>query len=211
MSELHLEVLPRTQLQFWGKLQSRFLILKQLGYYLAGGTALALQLGHRQSVDFDFFSNQAAIASKTHQWLEQFPQLILRDRDQHTIHAEVQGIKISFIGNYRYSLIEKPVKAESVLLASVLDVALMKLLAITHRATLRDYLDLAAILKARIPLDRILELSQKKYGKEFNPMIPIKALLSFEDIDMEKPVLIDKSLGKEWKTILSKAVFKTLR
>ena len=82
----------------------------------------------------------------------------------------------------------------------------MKLLAITHRATLRDYLDLAAILRDRVSLRKLIQLSPKKYGRHFNPPISLKALVSFEDVDQEMPVLLDKKLGREWRDILKRAV-----
>ena len=98
--------------------------------------------------------------------------------------------------------------AGSLFLASVLDIGLMKLLAITHRALVRDYLDLAAIIRDHVPLSTLLKWSKKKYGKAFNPLLPVKALVAFDDIEMEMPVLLDKRLGKEWRTILSQAVQK---
>ena len=82
----------------------------------------------------------------------------------------------------------------------------MKLLAITHRATLRDYLDLAVILRDHVRLPQLLKLSRKKYGRRFNVMLPLKALVSFQDIENEKPVLFDKRLAGSWKTILIRAV-----
>lgn len=206
MPEARLEVLPKPQRDVWDFLQREAAIFQPLGFYLAGGTALALQIGHRQSGDFDFFSQQPEISEAISQWLLQSPGAILREKNAHTIHGEIRGVKISWIGNYRYPLAEKCVTFGEVSAASLLDIGLMKILAITHRATLRDYLDLAAIIRDHVPLAKLLQAAEKKYGPKFNSMIPLKALVSFEDVDPEMPVLLDKTLAGSWQRILAKAV-----
>lgn len=206
MPELNFQILPKTQLQVWKKLQLEARPLEMLNYYLAGGTALALQLGHRQSVDFDFFSRRPAIATRTLDCFERFPGAVIRDRDAHTLHGEVDGVKVSFIANYRYPFLKKPIRAGLIKIASIFDIALMKLLAITHRATLRDYVDLAAIIRSGVSFETLLQGTRKKYGKQFNPMICVKALIYHGDIDMEMPKVFDRDLKQNWKKILSKAV-----
>lgn len=207
MLKLHYEILPKKQKELWTKLSKHYVSLDDWGFYLAGGTALALQLGHRQSVDFDFFSQKMGVRTTLHQWLEQFPNYLLREGDEHTIHAELDGVKISFIGGYRYPLVEPcSEEGQRIKLASILDIAVMKLLAISHRAALRDYLDLALIIRDHFSLEKLLEASGKKYGKNFNKMIPLRALVSFQDLDQEWPVLLDKKLAKSWQSILQKAV-----
>ena len=211
MPEVHREVLPKKQLHLWKRLQPHASALHHLGFYLAGGTALSLQVGHRQSLDFDFFSRQPNIAEPVSNWLQNFPDSLLRETDAHTLHAEIAGVRVSFIGNYRYPLVEKCLTLEKMPTAGILDIGLMKLLAITHRATLRDYLDLAAILRDQIPLDRLLKACAKKYGSRFNVMICLKALVSFQDIEQEKPILLDKKLDTSWQRILIRAVQEVAR
>lgn len=206
--KLHLEVLPSRQRWLWERLQKTDSPLRKLNFYLAGGTALALQLGHRHSEDFDFFSLRAETANPVQEWLERLPGWILREKNASTLHAQVKGVKISFIGNYRYPTVKKTIKAENLELASMADIGLMKLLAVTHRAALRDYIDLAAIIRDHIPLEDLLNGSRKKYGRGFNPMISLKALVSFQDLDKEMPFLLDKSLGREWQKILTSEVKK---
>lgn len=207
MPNLHLEVLPPKQHQLWQQFQSSFEIPNQLGFYLAGGTALALEVGHRQSIDFDFFSQSARIAEPISNWLQQrFQNFLLRETDIDTVHVEIDGVKVSFIGYYKYPLVTEETRSGHLRLASILDIALMKLLAITHRATLRDYLDLAVIIRDHIPLKTLLEKSSAKYGEHFNVMILLKALAAFQDVDMEKPVLLDKTLESSWQDILTQAV-----
>lgn len=210
MPEFHFSILPLSQAVAWNVFSASSKKLQENGLYLAGGTALALQIGHRQSIDFDFFSQKRGLRSKIYDWLESCPDFIVRDMDENTLHAELKKIKVSFIGNFRYPLIQKPVRFEGVTLASIADIGLMKLLAITHRATLRDYIDLAAILRT-FALQKLLKLSRKKYGPRFNLMIPLKALVSFEDLDEEMPILLDKRLKKNWREILKKSVKEVSR
>lgn len=210
MPGLRLEVLPAQQVTVFKQLQAEASRLDQLGLYLAGGTALALQIGHRQSVDFDFFSQQPDIGEKVFVWLEPLPEFTLRDKDANTIHGEIGGVKVSFIGAYKYPLVEKLVASDSISLAGIRDIALMKLLAITNRATVRDYIDLAAIIRNHIPLENLLEDSQKKYGGNFNTMVLVRALVSFDDLDPEYPHLLDKTLATSWQGILREAVKKAV-
>jgi len=206
MSNLYLKVLPAAQRSLLEKLVGNSSFLAEGGYYLAGGTALALQLGHRQSLDFDFFSTQKALAEQTQERLRSFSAVILRDTDQDTLHVEADGIKVSFIGGYRYKLVEPALDYNGLKLAGLLDIGLMKLLALTHRATLRDYLDMAALVRGPVQLQRLVEASREKYGPETNPMLFLRALVTWSDIDEETPVMLDSSLKKSWKGILQEAV-----
>ncbi len=100
-------------------------------------------------------------------------------------------------------------KLSGIPVAHLADIGLMKLLAITHRATLRDYIDLAALFQERIVLKELLTAGKRKYGGNFNPMIYLRALVSFEDLDQEMPVMIDKNLESSWQSILREAVKRT--
>ena len=210
-SDFYPEVLPSRQKKLWGAFSKEGPALKKAGFYLAGGTALALQIGHRQSVDFDFFSRAKGISVEVRKWLESsFPKVILRETDPNTVHADIGSIKVSFIGGYSYPLVRPLVSLDGISLAHTTEIGLMKLLAITHRAVVRDYIDLAAIIGRYITLSELLELAQKKYGAGFNPMLSIRALASFEDLDAEWPAIFDKNLERNWKSILKKAVREIL-
>lgn len=211
MSKLHFEVLPSDQLRLWKHFEKESNFLKAQGYYLAGGSGLALQLGHRQSIDFDFFSQKKGLAEATQNWLQSFTQILIRDLDNDTLHAEVDGVKVSFISGYKYRTVEPLIDAEGISIASLVDIGLMKLLALTHRATLRDYVDLAALLRKHTDLGKLLQAGRQKYGKGFNPMVFLRALVTFTDIDQEMPVLIDKSLKTSWQNILREAVKKAAK
>jgi len=205
-SDFHFHILPSHQKEVLKRLISVSDILHSRGFYLAGGTALALQIGHRQSYDFDFFTQQKSISKKMYESVSPlFDSLQIRMQDEHTLHVEANTVKLSFIGNYSYRVVEIPLEYKGVRIARITDIGLMKLLAITHRATLRDYIDLAAIIQI-MPLSELLHQIPKKYGASFNQFVILKALVSFDDLDDEMPVVIDKELEKNWKGILESAV-----
>lgn len=202
-----MEVLRQPQQVLLATLQQESARINARGFYLAGGTALALRIGHRESQDFDFFSQTPNI-EPIRAWIDTMSDVIIRDANADTIHAEISGVKVSFIAGYRYPLLATPVAAGTLAMADVLDIALMKLLAITHRATIRDYLDLAVILRDYCPLEQLLAQCTEKYGENFNTMLCLRALVHFDDVDKEMPVLLDESLAATWKEILRDAVKK---
>ena len=117
-------------------------------FYLAGGTGLALQLGHRDSIDFDFFSPKAIDTQKLYKKIQTvFADYKIKkvQEEKDTLTVIIAGkIKLSFFA-YPYKLVGKPVSDEYLRVASVLDIACMKLSAIVSRATNKDYLDLYLI------------------------------------------------------------------
>lgn len=205
--DIHLSILPENQLRIWQLLLQETEELHRHQLYLAGGTALALQLGHRRSYDFDFFTQAEKIGESIHTWIQQKDLGVIRDEDQNTVHCDIHSVKASFIGAYKYPTIAPLITYNNFYIASIEDIALMKFLAITHRATIRDYIDIAAILQTH-SLATLLNLSKKKYGQSFNPFIIVKSLVSFDDLDQEMPEMIDTSLIDSWKTIITHAVQK---
>ncbi len=166
--------------------------------YLAGGSALALQLGHRMSYDFDFFTREKlqAQAIATHLAdLGAFTTTLLEP--PHTVMGEFDGVKFSLF-RYDYPLIGKTVVFGGVTLASIEDIAAMKLSAIGGRATKRDYIDIYVISR-QIPLDSQFELFEKKFGVlGNNRYITIKALGYFDDAEGDDiPRILDTSVTWE--------------
>lgn len=110
--------------------------LKEEGFYLAGGTALALHLGHRRSVDFDFYSPQPFEEMILEQNLVgRLKDLRVTHRGAGTLIAQYRAVDLSFF-HYGYPLLEPPAEADPLRLASVPDIASMKLIAITQRGLL---------------------------------------------------------------------------
>ena len=205
MPELHQEILRPPQLKLWETLQRDAGWIHSHGFILAGGTALALQIGHRESHDFDFFSQTPGV-EPVWCWIEHLPEVIIRDADADTFHMDAAGVKLSFIAGYRYPFLMPVVTAGALEMASIVDIGLMKMLAITHRGTLRDYLDLAIILRDHCPLESLIEKSAEKYGPRFNVMLALRTMVHFDDLDEEMPVVLDRTLAASWRQILLQAV-----
>lgn len=156
------------------------------GFYLPGGTALALQIGHRDSVDFDFFSEQVFDTERLFDLLgasfQGVPLVKVQDeRNTLTIVAD-RSIKLSFM-RYPYPLLRPLMPSEFFDLADIADIGCMKFSAITGRGTMKDYVDLHFILK-RIPLKELLTLCAVKLPQLDRALI-LKALVYFDDLDQE--------------------------
>jgi predicted nucleotidyltransferase component of viral defense system len=148
---------------------------------LVGGTALALQLGHRVSVDLDFFG---IISVDTNGILEEFNAIGLKARLDYASKSirqfTVNNVKVDIV-NYPYEWLE-PIKIEAgIKLAGLQDIAAMKLEAITNRGTRRDFVDIYFLLK-QFPIKQQLELYMKKYpdGSSFNVL---RSLTYFDDAE----------------------------
>lgn len=155
-------------------------------FYLAGGTALALQIGHRDSIDFDFFRQDDIDTSILWSTLENIftGHTLLKTQDEfNTLSCIIDGeIRLSFFG-YKYPLLDSILEKNSLHLASILDIGCMKLSAITSRATLKDYLDLYFILKEK-PLTDLLNACTSKYPTLDHGLI-LKSLVYFDDLSPE--------------------------
>ncbi|MFA5831241.1 MAG: nucleotidyl transferase AbiEii/AbiGii toxin family protein [Candidatus Paceibacterota bacterium] len=164
-------------------------------FYLAGGTALALQIGHRDSIDFDFFSETPINTQKLFEKVrEVFKEhaIVKTQEEANTLSVVIdEYIKISFF-SYSYLLLDETINEENFRLASVKDIACMKLSAITGRASNKDYIDLYYILQT-IPLSHLLILAQQKFDS-LDQNLLLKSIIYFEDITVD-PILFKE--GKE--------------
>ena len=134
-------------------------------FYLAGGTALALQIGHRDSIDFDFFTEQSIDTQKLFETLRNIFQghsLTKIQEEVNTLSIIIdEHIKMSFF-TYSYPLLKDPINEEHLRVAEMEDIACMKLSTITGRATNKDYIDLYYIMQI-VPLTHMLELARQKF------------------------------------------------
>lgn len=155
-------------------------------FYLAGGTALALQIGHRDSVDFDFFINDDIDTHTLWQNIETVfaGQTLLKTQDEkNTLSCTIAGeVRLSFFG-YRYPLLTPLIIIDDFNLASIAEIGTMKLSAITSRSTFKDYIDLYYILQKQ-PLADLLALCHKKFPTLDQTLI-LKSLVYFDDITPE--------------------------
>lgn len=155
-------------------------------FYLAGGTALALQIGHRDSVDFDFFTKKDIRTEDLFDRLKEIfkdHKILKIQEEKNTLTVLVdRDIKISFF-TYKYELLNDLIDEENFRLASVEDIACIKLSAICSRASNKDYIDLYYILK-NIQLDTLLQKASKKFP-DVDISLIIKSLVYFDDILIE--------------------------
>lgn len=153
-------------------------------FYLAGGTALALQIGHRVSVDFDFFTEKDFDTEVLYERVQQVFGPVPRTQvASNTLAIVVQDdVKISFMG-YRYPLLDACIDTEHLRLASIRDIGCMKLSAIVSRSELKDYVDLFFILKHLSLTELLINLSKKIPSLDQN--LVLKALVSFDDVGIE--------------------------
>lgn len=179
MSELlHFEILDGRRRNILPKLA----IFKNL-FYLADSTGLELQLGHRDSIDFDYFQERPFIPYNfAGELLKIFDNcqvtIIQKEIDTLTVMID-NSIKLSF-SYYSYQSIKPIVNSEFFNLASVEDIGRMKLSAITGRTLLKDYVDLYFILKI-VPLKTLLSTSSIKFPNLDTNLI-LKSLVCFDDI-----------------------------
>ena len=155
-------------------------------YYLAGGTGLALQLGHRDSIDFDFFSqediNTENLFSRIAEILNSHKIVKVQEEKNSLAVFIDENIKLSFL-SYKYKLIGELVNEENLKIASILDIACMKLAAIVSRAANKDYIDLYFILKTFSLKEIIEKLNEKMPSLDAN--LALKSLVYFKDISTE--------------------------
>jgi hypothetical protein len=170
-------------------------------FYLAGGTGLALQLGHRDSIDFDFFCQQDINTKKLFSQVKEIflnHKILKVQEEKNTLTVFIDNnIKLSFF-TYKYKLIDKFINEPNFRIASILDIACMKLSAITSRATNKDYIDLYFILK-QIPLKSILNKLPKKLP-ELDINLVLKSLVYFKDISKD-PIKFKNNRNTDFETI----------
>lgn len=180
MSQLYLEILDAERLKIFNKLSA----FSPLGF-LAGGTALALQIGHRKSFDFDVFLPKSLSAKFYQKVLNVFGQETktrLRTGDLLLVQTR-EEIEIHFV-YYWYKNLQPLIKTSSISLCSVADIAANKAFTIGQRGQWRDYVDIFFLMKKEIfSLDKIVELTQYKYQSEFNRRLFLQQLVYFKDIE----------------------------
>jgi hypothetical protein len=193
-----LDILPAPQRALWPE-------LKQVpGHFvLYGGTALALRIGHRQSVDFDFFSSGPFDPMKLFASLPFLAGGKVLNAAENTLSLNIQRggtVKVEFIGNLPFGRLQNPERtADGVIqVASKFDVAGHKMAAIWTRYAARDYLDIYALLNDGVSLADMLASAAAIYGAQFNPAISLRALSDFSDGDLA-------TLPNEVKSVLARA------
>lgn len=178
--ELHQEVLPETQQSVLAHLAS---VVREAGFYLAGGTALAIQVGHLRSLDLHWFRGPSFDAMTLVRRLSASVELTVESTAEETLHATVSGVQVSFLA-YAYPLLQPLVEwtAFDCQLASLDDIAAMKLAALSGRGARKDFVDLDALLDHGYEIDRLLDLFAAKFGFRNTAHI-LASLLYFDDAE----------------------------
>ena len=154
-------------------------------FYLAGGTALALQIGHRTSLDLDFFTVKKFSENRCIHTLSQKNKFTLIQKDWQTIHGKFNSTRVSFI-HYPYKLLYKTSIFCNAQLADIRDIACMKLDAVATRGSKKDFIDLYVILRQLYALEKVLLIFQKKYKQvDYNIVHVLKSLVYFVDADKD--------------------------
>lgn len=150
--------------------------------YLSGGTALSLQLGHRESEDLNFFAEQPFEPKQIEQQLLHYGVLSETELLPDTINTYLNGVKLQFL-LYPYRLIEPVVSLENVNLSSIIDIACTKLQTISMRGSKKDLVDLYFLLKL-YDLETLFAFTKKKYiENDYNEAHILKSLVYFEDAE----------------------------
>ena len=157
-------------------------------FYLAGGTALALQLGHRISTDLDWFTTTCPLLfperARLCRFLERTGDLEVISEQDGMLFTRFLGVEVSFLYQH-HPLLEPPVVYRGLNLASPTDIGLMKLAAINSRGTRRDFIDLYC-LRDVVSLDRLLELAPVKYADRPSFLaVAVRALAYFEEAEQQ--------------------------
>ena len=192
---LHTETVARSTLELLKMLESESVMSN---FNLAGGTSLALYLGHRISVDLVLFTPESFDAGKL--------EIFLRDKygfrtdfmEKNTLKGTIDGVKIDCI-THSYGYLEKPYTESDIRLYSMEDIVAMKLSAIADNGSrLKDFIDIA-FLSTRFPFNSMLRLYERKFPGS-NLIRPFKAITYFDDIDFEEDIVMLN--GKyDWKLI----------
>lgn len=191
------KILPASQKALWSELGP----LKGLGFVLYGGTAVALRLGHRFSVDFDFFSKlplDETILRRAVPFLAR-SQTLDQKKDTLTVLVPTVSnpndtVKVSLFGGIGMGRVGEPDMTDDGVLsvASLEDLLALKLVVILNRAESKDYQDIAAILRAGLSLGLGLATARGMYGLAFQPAAALRALTYFGDGDLASLSRADK-------------------
>ncbi len=178
-------------------------LMKEKGFYLGGGTAIALYLGHRRSKDFDWFTASPFKdpLSLAQTFKEAGIALTVTQISRGTLEGTISGVRVSFF-EYHYPLLKPTTRWPKIntSLASLPDLACMKLSAIVQRGSKKDFIDIFALEEKVYSLKKMLSFYQKKFGiKDIGNIL--YALSYFDDADKERmPIMFWKT---DWNTIKS--------
>ena len=180
---MHKEAIDERTKRVWNKIAETGIAGH---FYLAGGTVLAVHLGHRKSIDLDFFSQENFSTSDLKRQLSRIGEIVLLGESDGTLHMTVDHVMVSFF-HYGYGLLFPLINFEGLVLADERDIAAMKLDAVSSRGSKKDFIDIYELLK-KYTLAELIDFFEKKYaGIRYNMLHILKSLIYFDDADGEPP------------------------
>ena len=172
-------------------------------FYLSGGTALSLQLGHRESEDLDFFSKTPFDPRLLQVELEKLGHLDDLELSESTLNTYMNGVKLQFLG-YPYPLLETTIDYDGIKLSSVVDIACTKLQTIGMRGSKKDFIDMYVLLQKYTLTELINKMSEKYKDSEFNIPHLLKSLVYF--VDAEDQVMPRLHSDIDWDKVKTKMI-----
>lgn len=183
---LHYETIHPTTLELLKKLTAQEELRDMR---LVGGTSLALQYGHRQSVDLDFFGKPQSSQDEIIQMAERLGDLMILNHTKSILQMVINGVKVDVVDYSCYEWIDEPVTEEGLVLASPKDIAALKINAIESRGTKKDFVDIDELLK-HYDLSDILLFYRKKYPN-YSIFRALLSLTYFEDAEAQAmPIML---------------------
>ena len=201
---LYKEAVDRETLELLKNLQEKNYLQ---GFFLVGGTALALFYGHRKSVDIDLFSDFGFDTGRLLENLSSDFQFQLFFTAKNTIKGSINEIEVDIIA-HRYPLIGQPMFSEGVSMLAVEDIAAMKLNAISISGQrVKDFIDIYFLLD-RFSLGELISFFKKKYA-QYNEVNVLKSITWFNDVILEEWPVMLKNKNLRWEDVKARIIRET--
>lgn len=175
-------------------------------FNLVGGTALALQIGHRNSIDIDLFGNSEIDTLLFIEKLSEFGKVTVTQSTKNILITEINDVKVDFV-NYKYPIISEQLFIENIRMLSTKDIAAMKLNAIAGRGSKKDFIDLYFLLD-KFSLGEMLSFYDQKYNDGSLFMVQ-KSLTYFEDGDLQQQPQMFQNF--DWETCKQKIINEVIK
>jgi len=167
-------------------------------FYLSGGTALSLQLNHRESIDLDFFTQKDFDPKLLQSELEKFGRLTSLELDINTLNTFLKGVQVQFLG-YPYPLLKPVINWGGIKLSSLIDIACTKLQAISQRGSKKDFIDFYFILQKYSLEELFRKVDQKYKYSGFNKVHILKSLVYFANAESQPMPKMHQKVN--WKKV----------
>lgn len=197
---IHTDILPTTAETLIPKLAG---LQSIKDFYLSGGTALALQLGHRESEDLDFFSEADFNPEILQNDLAQIGSLRDSAIAKGTLNTFINDVKLQFL-HYPYRLLQELIPWNGIALSSIIDIACTKLITISVRGSKKDFIDLYVILD-QYSLEELFKKLEEKYQNiDYNQAHILKSLVYFTDAEDQPMPKMHTQL--DWSSVKQKII-----